>query len=65
MIYINFNHLNEDAQDWLLGIAREHIEESEGETIKEYCITNGIDYEKLIGEECIKKLYSYDYVFNV
>lgn len=65
MVQINFSHLNEEAQERLLKLARQQIEATDGEAIREYCISNGIDYEELMEEEAIKKLYTYDYIFKI
>ncbi|WP_422350995.1 hypothetical protein [Flagellimonas sp.] len=65
MIYLNFNHLNHEAKAELLEMAREHVEHENGKAIKEYCKEKRYDYEKVIDEESIKKLYTYDYVFSI
>lgn len=65
MISINFNHLNEEAQERLLKLAREQIEISDGKAIREYCERNGFDYEELIQEESIRKLYTMEYIFKI
>ena len=65
MIHINFNHLNAEMQEKLLQMAREHVEETIGNALKDYSHKHGIEYEKLVDEESIKKLYTYDYVFNI
>ena len=65
MIYLNFNHLNEETKEELLEMARKHVEHENGNTIREYCEEKGEDYERIIDEESIKKLYTYDYVFNI
>lgn len=65
MVQINFNHLNREAQDRLLKMARQQVEENAGEAIREYCATNGIDYNEMMEEESIKKLYTYEYIFKI
>lgn len=65
IVKINFNHLSEEYQDRLLAMARKQVEENAGEAIREYCAANGIDYDEMMEEEAIKKLYTYDYVFKI
>ncbi|GMN11551.1 hypothetical protein MTsPCn9_25710 [Croceitalea sp. MTPC9] len=65
MIYLNFTNLDEETQQVLLGMAREHVESESKVAIEKYCKENGGDYERIIDEESIKKLYTYDYVFNI
>lgn len=65
MIYLTFNNLDQETQRELLETAREHVESADGKWIKEYCRKHGADYDTTVDEETIKKLYTYDYVFNI
>ncbi|WP_421810719.1 hypothetical protein [Flagellimonas sp.] len=65
MIYIKFQDLSLEKQEELLEVSREHVTHLFGDSIKKYVSETGADYERLIEEETIKNLYSYDYVFNI
>ncbi len=65
MIYIKFQDLSEEKQEELLQVSREHVTHLFGESIKKYVEETGADYEKLIDEEMIKNLYTYNFVFNI
>lgn len=65
MIYIKFQDLSLEKQEELLQVSREHVTDVFGESIKKYVEETGADYDRLIDEEMIKNLYSYDYVFNI
>lgn len=65
MIYIKFLNLSEEKQEELLKVSREHVTYLFGDSIKKYVDKTGADYERLIDEETIKNLYTYNYVFNI
>ncbi|WP_190810337.1 hypothetical protein [Flagellimonas sp. S3867] len=65
MIHLNFSHLTQEMQEELLMMAREHVEHLYKDSIQSYCDKNGGNHEKLMDEEAIKMLYTYDYVFNI
>ena len=65
MIYIKFQDMSLEKQEELLKVSREHVMHVFGESIKKYVEETGADYDRLIDEEMIKNLYSYDYVFNI
>lgn len=65
MIHLNFSHLTQEIQEELFMMAREHVEHLYKDSIRSHCDKNGGDYNKLMDEEAIKMLYTYDYVFNI
>lgn len=65
MIHLKFQDLSLVKQEELLQVSREHVTQIFGESIRKYVGETGEDYERLIDEETIKNLYSYDYVFNI
>ncbi|TXN34959.1 hypothetical protein FVB32_10190 [Flagellimonas hymeniacidonis] len=65
MIYIKFQDLSEEKQEELLKVSREHVTYLFGDSIKKYVDKTGADFERLIDEETIKNLYTYDYFFNI
>ena len=65
MIYIKFQDLSLEEQNVLLASSREDVDHKFGDSIRKHCKETGADYKRLIDEETIKNLYSYDYVFNI
>jgi hypothetical protein len=52
-------------QEELFQVSREHVIYLFGESIQKYVDETGEDYDKLIDEEMIKNLYTYNFVFNI
>ncbi len=65
MIYIKFQDLSEEKQEELLKVSREHVIHLFGESIQKFVDETGADFDKLIDEEMIKNLYTYNFVFNI
>ncbi len=65
MIYIKFQDLSLEKQEELLEVSKERVTHLFGESIRKYVVETGEDYERLIEEETIKNLYTYDYAFNI
>ncbi|MBU3820984.1 hypothetical protein KO566_02840 [Flavobacteriaceae bacterium XHP0103] len=65
MVYLNYNNLDAETQTRLLEVSKEDVEHRIGNDLKAYAIENHLDYDTLLGEEAIKNLYSYHYVFNI
>ncbi len=65
MIYLNYTDLNEDAKERLLESSRVEVQEKFGEDIKRYSDENNTNFEKMIEEEAMRNMYSYNYVFNI
>lgn len=70
MIYITFQDLSSERQEELLKVSREDVEHKFGESIKKHIDEKYVDednqmYERLIEEEMIKNLYTYNFVFNI
>lgn len=64
MIYLNFTHLDDKAQQYLLSLSKSDMENNYGAQLKRYAQKNDIDYESLLEEEAQRNLYAYEYVFN-
>ncbi|MFL1010988.1 hypothetical protein [Flavisericum labens] len=65
MIYLNYNNLDEETQQYLLSVSKEDIERKFGNDLKAYAKKQHLDYDTILDEEAIKNLYSYQYVFNI
>jgi hypothetical protein len=70
MIYITFQDLSMERQEELLKVSREDVEHRFGESIRKHIDEKYVDednqmYERLIEEEMIKNLYTYNFVFNI
>ncbi len=70
MIYITFQDLSSERQEELLKVSREDVEHKFGESIRKHIDEKYVDednqmYERLIEEEMIKNLYTYNFVFNI
>ncbi len=70
MVYITFQDLSSERQEELLKVSREDVEHKFGESIKKHIDEKYVDednqmYERLIEEEMIKNLYTYNFIFNI
>ena len=65
MMYIKFQDLSMEKQEELFQVSREHVISLFEESIQKYVDETGADYDKLIDEEMIKNLYTYNFVFNI
>tara|TARA_R110002074_G_scaffold125789_1_gene263410 strand:+ start:274 stop:486 length:213 start_codon:yes stop_codon:yes gene_type:complete len=70
MIYITFQDLSSERQEELFKVSREDVEHKFGESIRKHIDEKYVDednqmYERLIEEEMIKNLYTYNFVFNI
>ncbi|WP_373518136.1 hypothetical protein [Pricia sp.] len=65
MIYLKFQDLSLEKQEELLRVSREHVNYIFGESIRKYVDETGEDFDRLIEEETIKNLYSYQYIFSI
>ena len=70
MIYITFQDLSSERQEELLKVSREDVEHKFGESIRKHIDEKYVDednqmYERLIEEEMIKNLYTYNFVFKI
>ena len=62
-IYINFTDLNDETREDILSLAVEDIRKSE---LKEIVKTYGKERaDEIITERAERKIYEYDYIFNV
>lgn len=65
MLYFNFTNLDSETQERLISVSRKDVEHKFGNVLKRYAEEHHIEYEKLLEEEALRNLYSYDYVFNI
>lgn len=65
MIFLNYNNLDAETQEYLLGKSKKEVLIKYGKELKTYAVENHIEYETLLEEEAIKNLYNYTFVFNV
>ena len=65
MIYLTYNNLDEETQSKLLVISKEDVESRYGKELKTYAKKHHLDYDALLEEVDQRKLYSYDYEFNI
>ncbi|SIQ19276.1 hypothetical protein [Maribacter ulvicola] len=65
MVYLNYNNLDDETQQYLLSVSKEDIESKFGKNLKAYAKENHINYDVLLEEEAIRNLYNYRYVFNI
>ncbi|WP_136468548.1 hypothetical protein [Flagellimonas onchidii] len=65
MIHLNFSQPAQEMQDELFPMAREHVEHLYKDSMRSHCDKNGGDNNKLMDEEAIKILYTYNHVFNI
>ena len=63
-IYLNFGDLNEESQQEILDIAKEDIMDDDGE-MEAICEMYAGREEEIIRERAERKIYEYNYVFNV
>lgn len=65
MIHLNYNDLDEAAQERLLSISKKEVENRFGEQLRNCCKERSVLYETLLEEEAIRNLYTYTYIFNI
>ena len=65
MIHLKFQDLSSAKQEELLKISRDHVTHIFGESIRKYVAETGEDFDRLIEEEAIKNLYTYQFMFTI
>lgn len=65
MVYLNYNNLDAETQDYLLSVSKEDIESKFEDDLKAYAKEHYLDYDVLLDEEATRNLYNYQYVFNI
>ncbi len=65
MVYLNYNNLDEETQQYLLSVSKEDVENKIGKDLKTYAKENHIKYDTILYEEAVKNLYNYKYIFNI
>ena len=65
MIYLNYNNLDKETQEYLLSISKKEIESKFRAELKRYAKENQLEYDAILYEEAVKNLYSYQYIFNI
>jgi hypothetical protein len=64
MAYLNFTDLSEEAQNRLLENYKKDVDRKFGESIRKYIAENHSCFETMVGEEAIRNLYSFTFIFN-
>lgn len=64
-IYINFNDLDEDTQDYLIEKSEENISSEKREELKELSKNIDTKYEELLRTEAEENLSQLDIEFNI
>jgi len=65
MVYLNYNNLDEQTQEYLIAVSKEDIEQQFGDELKIYAKEHHLNYDTLLEKEAIRNLYNYSYVFNI
>lgn len=65
MIYLNFTDLSPEAQERLLAKSREDIKKKYGRELMNYALKHHTPIDQMLGEEAMRNLYSYTYVFKI
>ena len=65
MVYLNYTNLDNETQQRLVSVSKKDVEQKFGNDLKRYAEEHHIEYDKLLEEEALRNLYSYDYVFNI
>ncbi len=65
MVYLNFTDLSEEAQERLLKSSKEDVKHKYGKNLIEYASSHNVNLDKMLDEEALRNLYSYQYVFNI
>jgi len=65
MVYLNYNNLDAETQNYLLSVSKEDVESKFGDNLKAYAKEHHLNYDVLLDEEAIRNLYNYRYVFNI
>ena len=61
-IYLNFNDLNDEAQEDLMNCARDEIDKEE---LAKECLDNWRSFDQILHERASSKLHTLDIVFNI
>jgi len=65
MVYLNYNNLDKQTQEYLITVSKEDIEYQFGKELKSYAKEHHLNYDTLLQEEATRNLYNYSYVFNI
>jgi hypothetical protein len=65
MVYLNYTNLDNETQQRLVSVSKKDVEQKFGNDLKRYAEEHHVEYDKLLEEEALRNLYSYDYVFNI
>ncbi len=65
MIHLNFTDLSEEAQERLLASSKEDVKKKYGKDLMDYATQHNTNLDKMLDEEAMRNLYSYNFVFNV
>lgn len=65
MIHINFNDLDDSAQQRLIALSKRDVEAKFGNQLRSYAKTQFSNYDELLEQEAIRNLYNYKYSFKI
>lgn len=65
MIHLNFTDLSEEAQERLLASSKEDVKKKYGKDLMDYATQHNTNLDKMLDEEAMRNLYSYNFVFNI
>jgi hypothetical protein len=65
MIHINFNDLDDSAQQRLIAQSKKDLEAKFGKQLRSYAKTQFSNYDELLEQEAIRNLYNYRYSFKI
>ncbi len=65
MVHLNYTHLDEATQNYLLARSKEEIVQKFGNELQKYSVENDMAYKTLLEEEAIRNLYNYEFSFRI
>ncbi|MDO1501707.1 hypothetical protein Q2T40_16350 [Winogradskyella maritima] len=65
MIYLNFTDLSEETQERLLANSKADVKQKYGKDLMDYATKYNTNLDKMLDEEAMRNLYSYNFVFNI
>ncbi len=65
MIYLNFTDLSEETQERLLANSKADVKQKYGKDLMDHATEHSTNLDKMLDEEAMRNLYSYNFVFNI
>lgn len=65
MMYLNYNNLDAETQEYLLTKSKMEISKKYGEELQLHSNKHQLEYESLLEEEAIKNLYNFKFIFKI